>query len=393
MQRDCFFTSIALNYLPKAIALATSVFNVYPRARFVISLIDQLHLSIAQRDGLERMVAQFRAAGHNLSFIDPMSLYERPDLFLYKFSVVEACTSVKPAVATSLLETAETVTYLDPDTILYSRFPDDHSDWAFQVTPHALAPSQATSAISERLFMFYGVFNLGYFAVRRRAETLAFLSWWKGFCINYGADAPQAGLFVDQKPVDLLPCFVSDVNVLRHPGCNVAWWNIFCDGRAITPGHHVTFQEESWPLIFYHFSNLHHAPDPSQRKIANPLRLREDHRGQRSVLLSEHPALAALFEDYELRTRKVLQAYGDVGAIDPARRKVPLWVRTLLAEAIRRGMEYPGDPALESARSVGWRCWRYIWRNAGRRDFRTALSAQRSMLRLTLAASLLRFIT
>lgn len=393
MHRDCFFTSIALNYLPKALALASSVFNVYPQSRFVVSLIDHQRLSTAQCEALERLVTEFRTQGRELSFVDPLSLYERPDLFTYKFNVVEACTSVKPAIAAALLDAAETVTYLDPDTILYSRFPDDTADgWEFQVTPHAIAPAQAGSLISERLFMFYGVFNLGYFAVRKSTQTLAFLRWWKDFCIDYGADAPQAGLFVDQKPVDLLPCFVDQVNVLRHPGCNVAWWNIFCDRRAIEVGAHVSFQGQAWPLVFYHFSNLHHAADPALRKIANPLSLHDDRRSEVSVLLASYPALAALFEDYERRTEVLAPRCREIGPVGgPSRQMPPVSVRLLLAEALRRGMQYPGDPALESPRAVGWCSWRYILRRSSKRDLKTALFSLMSMLRLTLAASLLRF--
>lgn len=393
MQRDCFFTSIALNYLPKALALASSVFDAYPGSRFVVSLIDHKRLSGEQHDELARLVEEFLVQGRELSFFDPLSLYERADLFVYKFNVVEACTSVKPAVAAALLETANTVTYLDPDTILYTRFPDDaNASWEFQVTPHAVAPSNASSLISERLFMFYGVFNLGYFAVRKSQQTLHFLNWWKDFCIDYGADAPQAGLFVDQKPVDLLPCFVDRVHVLRHPGCNVAWWNIFCDGRGIDPGERVSFQGQSWPLVFYHFSNLHHCADASQREIANPLGLHADRRGDVSVLLISYPALAALFKDYDDRTQAQAQRCKEIGPVIGSSRPVPpVSVRLLLAEALRRGMTYRGDPAEESPRSVGWRSWRYIVRGLTRRDVRTALFSLMSMLRLTLATSLLRF--
>ncbi|WP_431288684.1 hypothetical protein [Roseateles chitinivorans] len=393
MQRDCFFTSIALNYLPKALALASSVFDAYPDSRFVVSLIDHQRLSGAQRDGLARLVEEFRSQGRELSFVDPLSLYKRADLFVYKFNVVEACTSVKPALAAALLETADTVTYLDPDTILYTRFPDEaDASWDFQVTPHAVAPSDDRSLISERLFMFYGVFNLGYFAVRKSQQTLDFLNWWKDFCVAYGADAPQAGLFVDQKPVDLLPCFVDRVHVLRHPGCNVAWWNIFCDGRGIEPGGRVSFRGQDWPLVFYHFSNLHHPADASQRKIANPLGLHGDRRGEVSVLLSSYPALAALFQDYESRTQVLAPRCKDIGPIMGSSRPAPpVSVRLLLAEALRRGMTYSGDPAQESPRTVGWRSWRYIVRASSRRDVKTALFSMMAMLRLTLATSLLRF--
>lgn len=241
--------------------------------------------------------------------------------------------------------------------------------------------------------MLHGVFNLGYFAVRKSAQTLAFLKWWKDFCVDYGMDAPQAGLFVDQKPVDLLPCFIDRLHVLRHPGCNVAWWNIFCDGRSIECGSDVVFQQEVWPLIFYHFSNLDCENNPAGRKIANPLILHEKHQDKVSVLLSSYSALATLFEDYQCRTQIVISRYKEIIPVGAASGKTSSrYVRLLLAEALRRGMQYPGDPALESARVVGWKSFRYVLRRSTIRDFRAAMSSVRSIIRLTMSLSLRRFI-
>ena len=160
--RDCFFTSIALNYLSKALALTTSVFAVHRATRMVIAIVDYRWLSAAQRDRLAAIAQQFSANGSQLEFLDPLTLYERPDLFRYKFNVVEACTSVKPAVAMALLDTAETVTYLDPDTFMYNLLPahpDANDVWDVQLTPHVLAPAGKDGLISERLFMFYMTFT------------------------------------------------------------------------------------------------------------------------------------------------------------------------------------------------------------------------------------------
>jgi hypothetical protein len=391
--RDCFFTSIALNYLPKALALAESVFAVHPDTRMVIAIVDLRWLSPRQSTVLERVSSEFEARGHRLEFLDPLALYERADLFRYKLNVVEACTSVKPAVAAHLLETAQIVTYLDPDTLLYAPIPASADEaWDFQVTPHVLAPAGTHGVISERLFMFYGSYNLGYFAVRRSPQGLAFLAWWKQFCIDYGADAPQAGLFVDQKPVDLLPSFVDRVSVLRHPGCNMAWWNIFCDGRRLDDGGLVVFGNNREHLVFFHFSNLDRMPDPSRRLVANPLGLYQDKPGL-NRRLADHPPLQRLFADYEGRAARwqvLARELGVPEARGARTQDVAVGVRLLLSEALRRGMEYPGDPFEQHPGNVAWRAWRYVWRHSSRRDLHTAIAAVRMTLRLTLATSLLR---
>lgn len=395
--RDCFFTSIALNYLPKALVLADSVFAVYPSARMVIALLDHRWLSNAQRAALNALVAKFAERGARLEFLDPLALYDRPDLFRYKFNVVEACTSVKPAVALLLLETAYTVTYLDPDTCLYAPLPvhpDAADDWDVQLTPHVIAPAGAQGAISERLFMFYGAFNLGYFAVRNSAQTTAFLTWWKQFCVDFGTDAPQAGLFVDQKPIDLLPCFIDKLSVLRHPGCNMAWWNIFCDGRQLREdGRSVSFSGGSADLVFFHFSNLDPEPDPARRLVSNPLHLYTE-AGDRSRRMADYPALERLYADYEAQTapwkatlgRDLKVPAGLAGRPHDA----PRTSRLLLSEALRRGMQFAGDPFDKPASRVAWQSLRFVLRNVTRHDVKAALSAILSMLRLSLASRVLR---
>jgi hypothetical protein len=395
MERVCFFTSIALNYLPKALALAKSVFEVYPRARFVISMADLGLLEPSQHQALDGLVRDFADQGRTLEFLDPLVLYERPDLLSFKFNVVEICTCVKPAVAIRLLQQDANVTYLDPDTILYTDLPDDDAgDWDVEVTPHVLAPSLPGSAVSERKFMYYGAFNLGYFSVRRSQQALDFLGWWKDFCVSYGADAPQTGLFVDQKPVDLLPCFLDRVRVLRHPGCNVAWWNLFADGRQLATTRAVTFNGAHVPLVFFHFSNLHRPANATQRKIANPLPEQGEAlaAGMPSVLLKDHPVVQQLFAEYDRLTGAFDVACRATGSVPAsrARRSVPLTVRLLLAEALRRGLPYDGDPFCQTNRQVALRCAGYLLRNTNWRDAKLIVGSNLQYLKLSLSVRLLR---
>lgn len=387
--RDCFFTSIALNYLPKALALATSVFKVYPAARFVISVIDLGRLSPAGQDRLAALVGNLAKSGSQLEFVDPLLMYADPALFRYKYSVVEACTAIKPAVALHLLASSMTVTYLDPDVILYAPLPvhrDTSDDWDFQVTPHILGPAAPTAPISERLFMFFGTFNLGYFAVRASDQTLAFLQWWKVFCEEFGANAPHAGLFVDQKPVDLLPSFVDKVSVLRHPGCNTAWWNIFCDERQLDEScRQILFKGDRHELIFFHFSNLDLEPDVTKRLVANPLR---------GVKLAENLALEQLYTEYDRLTEPWLAVARLIQAETPTTPQIdaPKSVRLLLSEALRRGMQYQGNPFDDGPVRVALRSAKHILGNLSVRDVKAVLAAVLSVARLGLAPRLLRYI-
>lgn len=390
MQRTCFYTSIALNYLPRALALADSVFEIYPAARFVVSMVDLRHLSDRQRRALAELVGAFAARGRSLAFFDPLSLYERPDLLAFKLDIVELCTCVKPAVALHLLDEVEAVTYLDPDVILFAPLPDavdGDAEWDVEVTPHALAPSTPRSLLSERLFLNYGVFNLGYLGLRRSAQTLAFLRWWADFCRDFCIAVPQVGLFADQKPVDLLPCFVDRVRVLRHPGCNVAWWNLFADGRRLVSPQRIAFGETEVPLVFFHFSNLHRPVDERQRKVAVTLRRSPD------VLLSEQPLLRSLFEAYDRRVLAHEGAGRQVGGVPALRagRRVPALVRVLLGEALRRGMAFERDPFSMGDARIAACCARFLLRHLRWADAKLFVSAQLRFARSSLSTHLLQF--
>jgi hypothetical protein len=394
--RDCFFTSIAVNYLPKALALTESVFKVYPDARMVIAVIDYRWLSTRQVEVLAAIVQRFTMKGARLEFTDPLVLYARPDLFRYKFTVIEACTAIKPAVAMMLLESADPVTYLDPDTFMYSPLPahPDASDrWDFQLTPHVLAPAGADSVISERMFMLHGTFNLGYFAVRRTSQALRFLGWWKQFCVDFGADAVQAGLFVDQKPVDLLPSFIDSFSVLRHSGCNIAWWNIFCDGRQLdADGRTVTFDERHEALVFFHFSNLDREPDPQKRLVAKPLKSFASDR-PRSRRMADLPALEKLYADYEKRVAAWAPFVAETKVADglaSQKHDAPQIARLLLSEALRRGMSYEENPFEQSTLRVVWQSLSYVLSKLEARDVLKVLSNIFNAMRLGLSSRVLR---
>ena len=99
-----------------------------------------------------------------------------------------------------------------------------------------------------------GVYNCGFLAVGCHAKRDAFLDWW---CkrLEFGAFVDfEAGLFTDQKWIDLAPGLFPDVQVLRHPGYNVAYWNLGHRALGIDErGHYTAGGQE---LAFFHFSGV-----------------------------------------------------------------------------------------------------------------------------------------
>ena len=121
-------------------------------------------------------------------------------------------------------------------------------------TPHCTSPINDSMRPSEQDFLLCGVFNLGFIGVNNDKESLRFLDWWEQRCLKLGFDEPRTGLFVDQKWVNLVPCFFEGVSVLKHPGYNMAYWNLHERTIKTVNGHWIVNGE--WPLVFYHFSGI-----------------------------------------------------------------------------------------------------------------------------------------
>jgi hypothetical protein len=103
-------------------------------------------------------------------------------------------------------------------------------------------------------FSRFGSFNLGFIAVRRADESRAFLEWWSDRCLQLGFYEPQSGLAVDQKWVDLAPCFFNGVKVLKLPGLNMAFWNLH--ERSLSRRDDGWWVNQDSPLYFFHFSSF-----------------------------------------------------------------------------------------------------------------------------------------
>jgi hypothetical protein len=206
-----------------------------------------------------------------------------------KFDVVELSTNVKPTALRRLLASHEAVLYIDPDIRVYAPLSpalDALETRSIVVTPHTLTPVMDGKSPCDRDFSRFGAFNLGFVGVRRCDEGLAFLDWWSERCLALGFYEPQTGLAVDQKWVDLAPCFFPGLHVLRDPGMNVAFWNLH--ERRVAREDGVWRVNGSVPLRFFHFSSF---PADDPHAIArNQSRFARGSRPELHPLLDEYAA-------------------------------------------------------------------------------------------------------
>lgn len=95
-----------------------------------------------------------------------------------------------------------------------------------------------------------GFYNAGFFAAGKNADEP--LKWWAEACLFKCAKILRKGLFDDQKYLDFMPVIFENVGIIKHRGCNVAFWNQIENKRLITDGKVLI--NGQWDIVFIHFT-------------------------------------------------------------------------------------------------------------------------------------------
>lgn len=200
------------------------------------------------------------ASGFRLLSIKDLDLPEERK-FLFRYNVLELNTAIKPFVFQTLFEKLgyDRVIYFDPDIYVYQHLTIlekvFNNGYEIILTPHLTGKYDDTSGTPNDLdIMKSGVYNLGFLALNRSRNTMDLVRWW-GRKLEYQCVASfKDGLFVDQKWMDLVPGMFEHVYILKHSGCNVAYWNLSHRIGSFDEKKHCFFNDE--PLVFFHFSGL-----------------------------------------------------------------------------------------------------------------------------------------
>ena len=284
-----YCTILSTNYLPKALALAESLRRHEDGAILRILFID-----VADDDGLPEL-----AGAEGLSTAC-LGLSRRSVLELaMSYDLVEFATAIKPLLLQSLLQDAEQVVYLDPDTYVQAPMVElgpalEASVGGILLTPHFLGPPPPGADHSDGHLLLVGVNNLGFCAVDRR--SLPALDWWWSHLGTECLYDPLAGLFVDQKWMDIGSSHFGAAS-LRHAGYNVSVANLWERPLALD-GEVYRVASTGERLRLFHF----HAFDSSApEKVSVRARDSYAHLVQDdSVLLQlckEYASVLSSFED------------------------------------------------------------------------------------------------
>lgn len=275
------FTICSNNYLAQAKALGDSILRHNSDYKFIICLCDKKNSEI------------------DYSFFEPHTIIEAHDIGIKKFKqmcsqydIIELNTSIKPFVFDYLFRTykdVEYVMYFDPDTYVFDKLTaieEELKDSSILLTPHIYTPIEFDGENpTENTFTQFGIFNLGFLALKRSDNANKLLDWWMRRLEVNCYIKPQDGIFVDQLPMNFTPIFFKGVKISDNFGLNMAPWNLH--ERTLTMKNEKYFVNEQQPLIFYHFSNC----DPNESDLLSTYYTR--------VSFDESNALQKAYDEYK----------------------------------------------------------------------------------------------
>ena len=239
---DVVFTIVSRNYAAQAATLMESLGVAEPGVARVVVATDG---AIAFADKAVRVIE----AGDFVPDFANLCAY---------YDALELNTAVKPHAFRALLAQAgvSSVVYLDPDIFVYRPLTEVREGLArapLVLTPHLTRPLRGDANPNDHVILTSGAYNLGFMAVRNEPQIEALLDWWaEKLRFDCRVDF-AAGLFTDQKWMDLAPGLVSDLALLRTPTLNLAYWNL--EGRELSKGADG-WRVDGERLGFFHFSGF-----------------------------------------------------------------------------------------------------------------------------------------
>lgn len=306
------YTIVSNNYLAHALSLAESFVRHHPDAPFVVALADE-----------PTPTALALPTGCTIVPVGEMAIEELAEMSA-RYNIFELSCALKPFVARYLFEKhvdAVQIFYFDSDMLVFDRMDELLAAEAqIMLTPHFFSHPDWPD-LPENGVLRSGIFNAGFFGLRRGAESQRFLHWWAAKLRHQCFDRQWEGLFVDQLWLNLVMVyFPASLLIIPQRRYNVAYWNLH--ERMLSLRQDRFWVNDEGPLAFYHFSGY---------SLAQPELIS---RHQLRYQFANMPMLRPLYEAYVAG----IQAHGyeQVRALAPALGKKPTpkkkWWQKLLGQ-------------------------------------------------------------
>jgi hypothetical protein len=291
------FTICTANHLPRALTLAGSLARHASDYQFFLVLIDPLP------PGVNRAVT----AGQRIVTIDDLNT-ELLKTLRARYDPAEISFCLKPVVFDYLFKRfprSRVAVYFDSDVMVYHSFRRIEAFLNTRdlvLTPHLLRPQGFDGKIPDEFgTLRTGYFNMGFAAMANRPSTMRLLKWWRERMVHHGHANRPLGLSADQFWMTFAPYYFDNITIDRHPGMNVAYWNLH--ERNLSKSKDMILVNGEHPLIFVHFSGF----DPQDpHYISDPLNFNR-FRG------TEQPVFSELSRQYA--ERLLLNHYSELNGI------------------------------------------------------------------------------
>lgn len=249
MKHNCIFTICSKNFLAQALTLKESLLRYEPDVDYHIFLADKPSPEIKEVDCIE---------------LDESWIPKWREM-AFKYDVVEFNTSIKPFCFQKMFKLGySSVVYMDPDLYVTNKLDflwDNQEKYSIVLTPHITNIELADKGLlPETDFLFAGIFNLGFVALRNNEIGKMVAQWWGRQLENFCFTSPNESLFTDQKWMNFLPSFFpNDTLISNHLGLNVSYWNLHERELLVKDnGYFIKDKttEKEWPLLIFHFSGF-----------------------------------------------------------------------------------------------------------------------------------------
>jgi len=239
-----FCTIVTADYLPFAKVLYNSLQKNVPGTTLQVLVIDKNNFPSSDTF----IIHTIASIAHTSFFKEIEKKYAHTnDSHHFRWAL-------KPVFINYLLEhTFQQVIYVDPDIFFCGNFSflfEKLEKSAVLLTPHW---RDSDPLVNEENFLAVfkdGLYNAGFIGASEKG--IAAIKWWAGLCHYKMERNKDKGLFDDQRYLNAMPVEFSEVETIRHKGCNLSYWNINSCKREIVNGKLLI--NGQYEPIFIHFT-------------------------------------------------------------------------------------------------------------------------------------------